>query len=189
MPASVDSAPGAPGATIGDDRDGPRYLPVGAFVDPQGHTTVYSAAKQQWISTLYSPSRIGYYLSDAWKAAMAGWYRAPGVVAANRTTPLPAPVPPQTPFFIDGNPYGPVPMRDLFWARWDALNALGAKLDHPGAVNPQGLALPTLGYPVAADYTLPSGRRIQKCERAYLAYDKGAAPFNVVVLMLSEQPA
>jgi hypothetical protein len=80
-------------------------------------------------------------------------------------------------------------MRDVFWARWDALNAMGTKLDHPGAVNPVGLALPTLGYPVEVEKTLPTGRRIQRFERAWLATDKNPEPFNVVTLLLSEQPA
>jgi hypothetical protein len=162
----------------------------GRSFDPSGHTTVWSAAKSMWISTLYPPHRgLDYFYSDAWKAAMAGWFRAPGVVAATRPTPLPVPIPPQTPFFADQNPHGPIPMRDVFWARWDALNAMGTKLDHPGAVNPAGLALPTLGYPVEVEKTLPTGRRIQRFERAWLATDKNPEPFNVVTLLLTEQPA
>lgn len=157
----------------------------GRSFDPNGHTTVYSAAKGMWISTLYNPSRLDYYMNDAWKAAMSGWYRAPGVVAATRTVPVAPPVTPLTPFFVDGCA---IPLRDLFWARWDALNTMGKKMDRPGQINPDGLALPTLGYPVEPDTTLPSGRRVQKFERAYLAYDRGAAPFDVVVMLLTEQP-
>jgi hypothetical protein len=161
----------------------------GRAFDPQGHTTVWSAAKGMWISTLYPPhAGLDYFYSDAWKAAMAGWYRAPGVVAANRAVPPVVPITPQTPFFVDQNPYGPVPMRDLFWARWDALNAMGTKLDHPGAINPKGQALPIIGYPMEAERTLLTGRRIQKFERGYLATNNGSDPFDVVMLMLSEQP-
>jgi hypothetical protein len=159
----------------------------GRTFDPQGHTTAWDDDKQQWISTLFNPSRLDYYFTDAWKGAMAGWYRAPGVVAARRDQPAPAPAP-QTPFFIDGNPHGPVPVRDIFWARWDALNTMGNKLDHPGAVNAHGLALPTLGYAVEPERTLPTGRRIQRFERCWLATQGDAEPFNVVALLLEEFP-
>jgi hypothetical protein len=141
-----------------------------------------------FLSTLYSPSRIGYYFSDSWYAAMAGWWRAPGVLAARRGIQTAPPSATVSTWFVDDNPCGKIPVMMPFWGKWDALNTMGTPLDHAGAVNPKGQALPVLGYPMEPETTLPTGRRIQKFQRAWLAVDKGDDPFNCVVLLLSEQP-
>lgn len=161
----------------------------GRTFDPQGHICKWDDDKQMFLSTLFGPSRIGYFYSDGWRNAVRGWFRSPGVVAARRAVAPPPPPPPTVDsWVIDGNPYGPIPVKVPFWPRWDALNTMGKPLDHPGAVNPAGLALPTLGYPVEPETTLPTGRRVQRFERGWLATDKGSDPFDCVVLMLSERP-
>jgi hypothetical protein len=161
----------------------------GRTFDPQGHICKWDDDKGMFLSTLFSPSRIGYFYSDGWRDAVRGWFRSPGVVAARRAVAPPPPPPPAVDsWVIDGNPYGPIPVRMPFFGRWDALNTMGKPLDHPGAVNPAGLALPTLGYPVEPETTLATGRRVQRFERAWLATDKGSDPFDCVALMLNERP-
>jgi hypothetical protein len=78
--------------------------------------------------------------------------------------------------FVSDNPFGPVPLRAPFGDRWRALDAAG-------------LALPMMGYPKAAERTLPNGRRIQRFERGWYATQDAAAPWNVVALLPEEWPA
>jgi hypothetical protein len=161
----------------------------GRSFDPYGHTCLWDDDRGIFLSTLYGPSRIGYYDSDSWYNALAGWWRAPGVVAPRRGD---APVPPEPPeplpdfVLVDGNPYGEIPVPVWAWSRWDALNTMGTPLDHPGAINPDGLALPTLGYPMRSEQTLPTGRRVQQFERAVLATNSDHEPWDVVSLLFSE---
>jgi hypothetical protein len=90
----------------------------------------------------------------------------------NLSAPNPAPAPPQDVFYVDGNPHGQIPMRAPLWNRWHYMDTLG-------------LALPMIGYPVAAEVTR-AGRRMQQCERGWLATQDAADPWDVVMLLASE---
>ncbi len=110
-------------------------------------------------------------ISDGWLAlpTYRGWWLPPGVLAA-------PPVADTAPATAPGNPYGAVAMPGPFAARWRLLDA-------------QGLALPMLGYPVAAVTTLASGRRVQRFERGWLGTQDAPAPWDVVQLLPREVPA
>lgn len=152
----------------------------GRSFDPSGHTCLWDDDKGAFLSTLYGPSRIGYFYSDGWYNAMAGWWRAPGVVAARRdVAPSPPPPPPPDYVLLDGNTI-PIPL--WAWSRWDALNTMGQPLNHAGAVNPDGLAMPTYGYPVKKELVLPTGRKLMFFERAVMATQSAGAPWDVVTL-------
>ncbi|MCA1723035.1 MAG: hypothetical protein LC748_02020, partial [Thermomicrobia bacterium] len=77
-------------------------------------------------------------------------------------------------FFVDGNPKGNIPVKIPFWNRWHLLDT-------------QGLALPTLGYPVAPEQSV-NGRRVQEFERGWLGLQDAPEPWNVVTLFPSEWP-
>ncbi len=76
---------------------------------------------------------------------------------------------------VSDNPFGPVPLRPPFADRWRALDA-------------SGLALPMMGYPMAAECTLGNGRRVQRFERGWYGTQDAPAPWNVVALMPEEWP-
>jgi hypothetical protein len=159
----------------------------GRSFDPYGHTCLWDDDKGMFLTTLYNPSRIGWYYSESWYSALAGWWRAPGVVDARRGAEPATPVLPEVAtWYVDDNPYGKIPIKAPFWLRWDALNTMGTPLDHPGAVNPDGLAMPHFGYPVAPERVLQTGRRVQQFERCVLAVDTNRIPWDVVTLLLAE---
>lgn len=112
-------------------------------------------------------------MSDGWLAlpTYRGWWLPPGVLAA--APPVASAV---TGVTVPGNPYGVVAMPGAFAARWRLLDA-------------QGLALPMLGYPMAAVTTLASGRRVQRFERGWLGTQDAPAPWDVVQLLPRELPA
>jgi hypothetical protein len=91
----------------------------------------------------------------------------------NLGPPAPPPPAPDT-FFVDGNPHGQIPMKVPFWNRWHYMDTLG-------------LALPMVGYPVAAEVTV-GGRRMQECERGWLGTQEAPDPWNVVMLLRDEWP-
>lgn len=78
-------------------------------------------------------------------------------------------------FFAPENPYGAVAMQPPFWDRWHALDTLG-------------LALPMMGYPQAAERTLPNGRHIQQFERGWFGTQEAPDPWNIVALFPTEWP-
>jgi hypothetical protein len=156
----------------------------GRSFDPYGHTCLWDEERGAFLSTLYDPSRIGYFYSDVWYNALAGWWRAPGVVAARRdATPQPPAPPPPEYVLVDGSAI-PIPL--WAWSRWDALNTMGTPLDHVGAINPDGLALPTYGYPMKNELVLPTGRKLMFFERAVMATQSAREPWNVVTLSAEE---
>ncbi len=147
----------------------------GRQFDPAGHVCLYDADRQQFLSTLYSPSRIGYRDPAGWMEQMAGWFRAPGVVAPYRAVQPPVVTPPAPPAdgLVIAGPYGTIAVPEPFAARWRALDAVG-------------LAYPTLGYPTGPVTTMGTGRRLLPFERAVLATGDGAAPWDVASLLLVE---
>jgi hypothetical protein len=148
----------------------------GRNIDPAGHVTI-SLGDGQQIGTARNSIKIDH----VWPG-VAGWQWYPGVLA-----PRP-PAPVADVFYVDDNPHGRIPVRMPFWARWDQMNTMGTPLDHPGAVNPAGLALPMLGYPTEPEYATQTGRRIQRFERAVLATYNGEDPWDVVTLLRDEAP-
>lgn len=78
-------------------------------------------------------------------------------------------------YYAAGNPLGAIPMAPPFWNRWHALDALG-------------LALPMMGYPAAAERTLPGGRRVQRFERGWFGTQAAPDPWDVVALLPAEWP-
>lgn len=94
----------------------------------------------------------------------AGWRMPPGSV---NTPPVRV---------VEGNPYGPVPMRHPFSSRWFQLQ------------DGMGLALPMMGYPLEAERTAAGGRRIQQFERGWYGTQDAPAPWDVVQLLSTEVP-
>jgi hypothetical protein len=139
----------------------------GRTFDPNGHICFWDSGKQQYLGTLTDGTGIGYH-DQSWTASLAGWCRVPGVLAPYRSTSS------SDTFFVDGNPHGQIPMKVPFWNRWHYMDTLG-------------LALPMIGYPVAAEVTV-GGRRVQQCERGWLGTQDAADPWNVVMLLRDEWP-
>lgn len=107
-------------------------------------------------------------ISAGWEAdaGFRGWVRWAGVVGAGAEVPVQ--------YYVPGNPFGRVPLMGPFWTRWDTLAG-------------QDLALPLLGWPVAAERTLTDGRRVQRFERGRLVTQPGAAaPWDVVQPLLAD---
>jgi hypothetical protein len=94
----------------------------------------------------------------------------------NLATAPALPTDPNQLYVPNGQPNGanigmPVPL----WNRWHYLDTLG-------------LALPQIGFPTD-EYRIINGRKVQKCERGWLAEGTGNDPWDVVMLLLSEYPA
>lgn len=136
----------------------------GRNVDPAGHVTIADGQ-----GNMIGTTTRGIVREPIWAGA-AGWQWYPGV----RADVLPSA--PTDGHYIEGNPYGHIAVEPLFWDRWSRLHA-------------DGLALPTLGYVTESVITLPTGRKMQRFERAMLATGGSDAPWNVVSLLLAELPA
>lgn len=111
-------------------------------------------------------------LSDGWLdlETYRGWWLPDGLTSSPVAT-----ADTRAPQTAAGNPYGPVPMLHPFWSRWAALAR-------------QGLALPMMGYPVAAETTTASGRRIQQYERGWYGTQDAPGPWDCVQLLPREAP-
>ena len=73
-------------------------------------------------------------------------------------------------FYIEGNPYGRIPVENPIYSRWIQLGIL---------------ALPMVGYPVLPPQDA-GGRMIQKFERGWLAAQGENPPWDVIVMFPSE---
>jgi len=111
-------------------------------------------------------------VSSGWQSTAVGcvgWRFPDGVTAAHPSGPV---IDPNL-FYAPGNPYGAIAMKTPFWNRWHKLDG-------------EGLAFPQLGFPVKAEVTLPSSRRVQQFERGWLGTQDAPDPWDVVTLMPSE---
>lgn len=99
-----------------------------------------------------------------------------GGATPNPPVPQPAPDAGAEPsFYQDGNPYGQVPIKGKFWARYNFLEQ-----------TQPGLGLATYGYAKKSEEF--HGRWMQLFERAAMATGDGQDPWDVVTLAPSEWP-
>lgn len=144
-----------------------------------------------------SPPLGGFYRGYRKLSDLDGHWAVPGIgygahiASIANSVPVVNPPPKVDTWYIEGNPFGRIPIKEPFWDRWDALNTMGVPLDHPGVINNDGLAMPMLGYAVKAEITVDS-YRWQRFERAYMVtggfYTNSPEPWNVVVMPIGTIP-